>query len=424
MKDITAVILAAGKGTRMKSALSKVLHPVGCGTVLGEVVNSLERAGISDMIVVVGHQADDIKERFSGKGVRFVTQKELLGSGDALRSALEGAGGLRDRVLVTCGDTPVIKAGTYAALVRANGESGAACSVLTCDMDEPGSYGRIVRGADGKISGIVEEKDADESRKAIKEINVGSYCFNRGRLEKYINDIRMNPKKKEFYLTDIIEIFGRNGEEVVTAGCAPEEAIGVNTRRDLAEVNDIMNRRKLNALMDAGVTILDPGTTRVDRRVEIGADTVILPNTVIENNVTVGAGCRIGPFTRLRPGTTLAENVEVGNFVELCRTSVGKGTLIKHHTYLGDTTVGENVNIGAGTITANYDGRDKHGTVIDDGVFIGVGAVLIAPLRIGTKAKIGAGSVVTRNKDVPAGQTVIGIPARPFQPGAGAKEQK
>jgi bifunctional UDP-N-acetylglucosamine pyrophosphorylase/glucosamine-1-phosphate N-acetyltransferase len=424
MDDITAVILAAGKGTRMKSSLSKVLHPVGCGTVLGEVVHSLEQSGVSDIIVVVGHQADDIKERFSGKGLRFATQKELLGSGDALRSALEGAGELRDRVLVTCGDTPLITSGTYEALVRAGGKSGAACSLLTSEMDEPGSYGRIVRGPAGNVEAIVEEKDADPSRKAIKEINVGTYCFSRGHLERYISDIRMNEKKKEFYLTDIVGILAANGENIVTSSCGAGEATGVNTRRDLAEVNTIVNRRKLDALMDGGVTILDPGTTRVDRQAEIGADTVILPGTVIENDVTVGGGCRIGPFARLRPGTTLAGGVEVGNFVELCRTVAGKGTRIKHHTYLGDTTVGENVNIGAGTITANYDGRRKHRTVIDDEVFVGVGAVLIAPVRIGKGAKIGAGSVVTRNKDVPAGETVIGIPARPFRGGAGPREQQ
>jgi bifunctional UDP-N-acetylglucosamine pyrophosphorylase/glucosamine-1-phosphate N-acetyltransferase len=415
MNKITAVILAAGLGTRMKSDMPKVLHRVGSQTILGKVVSSLKKAGVSDIIAVVGHGAEQVEALFKDE-IKFVRQPELLGSGDALKRAAEKMTGTGSDVLVTCGDAPLITDTTYKKLMEAKSARGASCAILTCRVDDPASYGRVVRGSGDEVLRIVEEKDASEEEKKIDEINVGTYCFSRSELKEHINDIELNEKKKEFYLTDIVEILARNGKKVVSESCDPGEAIGINSRKDLAEANKMAYKKKLEELMDSGVTIVDPDNTYVDDEAEVGRDTVIFPNTVIEKDVKVAEGCRIGPFARLRPGTRVAENAEIGNFVELCRTQIGRNTKVKHHTYLGDTVVGEDANIGAGTITANYDGKDKFQTVIENEAFIGVGAVLIAPVKIGKGAKVGAGSVVTKNKDVPAGGTVVGVPARPFDP--------
>lgn len=413
MKKITAVILAAGLGTRMKSDIPKVLHPIGSDTVLGRVVANLNKAGVTDIVTVVGHKAELVEKLFEGK-TRFVKQTELLGSGDALLRAM-GSLGSAEEVLVTCGDTPLITAETYRELVDGHMKGGTSCTVLTCVMEDPFSYGRIVRGADSSVLKIVEQKDATDSEKAIREINVGSYCFEAEDLKKFIREIKMNEKKKEFYLTDIVDILNANGKKTRAHVCAAEESIGINSRKDLAMANDLANRKKLDELMEAGVTVIDPNSTYIDISAEVGRDTVVYPCTYIEGDVKVGSGCKIGPFARLRPGTRIHDRAEVGNFVELCRTEIGEGTKVKHHTYLGDTVVGKNANIGAGVITANYDGVKKSRTIIEDDVFVGIGARFIAPVKIGRGAVIGAGSVVTKNKDVAPGQTVAGIPAKPFK---------
>jgi len=251
--------------------------------------------------------------------------------------------------------------------------------------------------------------------KKINEINVGTYCFARECLKEFISGIKLNKKKKEFYLTDIVDIFVTRGKKVAAAHCDSEEAIGINSRKDLSRVNAIMNKKKIENLMEKGVTIVDPETTYIDESAIIGRETVIFPNTVIEEDVEIKRACRIGPFARLRPGTRLSEEVEIGNFVEICRTKIGTKTRVKHHTYLGDAIVGRRVNIGAGVITANYDGKNKFCTKIEDDAFIGVGVIFVAPVKIGKGAKIGAGSVVTKNKNVGAGETVMGVPARPYK---------
>jgi bifunctional UDP-N-acetylglucosamine pyrophosphorylase/glucosamine-1-phosphate N-acetyltransferase len=373
----------------------------------------LKQAGINDIVAVVGYKAELVEEAF-GKAVSFVRQPELLGSGNALACAVKG---LKDKgadILVTCGDVPLIEASTYEGLLREHLQAGASCTFLTCNMKDPSSYGRIVRDAQGNAQKIVEEKDASEKEKNIKEINVGTYCFKSAELGRHIDDIELNEKKKEFYLTDIVEIFVRNGEKVLTRSCETDEMIGINSRKDLAVANKMLNKKTLEKLMDSGVTIIDPDSTYVDEGAEIGKDTVIFPCTVIASDVKIAERCKIGPFARLRPGTRISSGAEIGNFVELCRAEIGEETKVKHHTYLGDTVVGKNANIGAGTITANYDGKNKFPTVIEDGAFIGVNAVLIAPVKIGKDAKVGAGSVVTKNKDVQAGQTVAGVPAKPL----------
>ena len=413
MDNITAVILAAGLGTRMKTEIPKVLHPIGGTTIFEKIIASLKGAGISDIIAVVGYKAELIEEKFKETGVRFVRQAELLGSGDALAQAaryLEEQG----TVLVTCGDTPLITAATYKNIVEKHLASDAVCTLLTCSLTDPGSYGRVIRDAGGDVDKIVEEKDASCEEKKVTEINVGTYCFRNEDIKKYITDIGINKKKKEYYLTDIIGIFKGAGGKIIAEQCDADEAIGINSRKDLAMANQMVTRKKIEEVMESGATVIDPATTQIDETAVIGRDTIIFPNTVIEQDVKVSTGCRIGPFARLRPGTVLDANVEVGNFVEICRTGIGEGTKVKHHTYLGDTTVGKNVNIGAGTITANYDGKDKNRTVIEDDAFIGVGVTLIAPVKVGKGAKVGAGSVVTKNKDVPAGETVVGIPAQIF----------
>lgn len=414
MNNITAVILAAGLGTRMKSDIPKVLHPIGSDTILGKVVAALNKAGSAEITIVIGHRAELVEEMFKTKA-RFVKQPQLLGSGDALARALGSFEQDKGTILVTCGDTPLITADTYRKLVEKHVKDKASCTVLTCMMDEPFSYGRIVRGAKDEVLKIVEEKDASAEEKAVREINVGTYCFEAADVRKYIREIKMNEKKKEFYLTDIVDIFNANGRTVLAQTCDWTESVGINSRKDLAMANKLANRKKIDELMDSGVTVIDPDSTYIDSGAEIGKDTVIFPCTYIEADVKVGSGCKIGPFARLRPGTRVHDKAEIGNFVELCRTEVGEGTKVKHHTYLGDAVVGKKANIGAGTITANYDGVKKSRTVIEDEAFIGVGAVIIAPVRIGKGAVIGAGSVVTKNKDVRPGETVVGVPAKPFK---------
>ena len=413
MKDAKAVILAAGLGTRMKTEVPKVLHPIGSGTMLGKVIASLKKAGATDILAVVGYKAEAVESFFKGE-IEFVRQEELLGSADALRCAGDYLGGFTGTVLVTCGDTPLFRSETYRALLERHTEENAACTVLTCRMDDPFSYGRIVRDDKGRVQRIVEEKDASEEEKKINEINTGTYCFDNAELQRFIKEIEINEKKKEFYLTDIVEILADNGKTVTATSCDAEEAIGINSRKDLAMANKLANKRVIEKLMDSGVTVIDPDNTYIDEDVEIGKDTVIYPNTVIESGVKIAEGCKIGPSARLRGKTTIARGAEIGNFVEICRTTVGEESKVKHLTYLGDTEVGSNVNIGAGTITANYDGKSKNRTVIEDDASIGAGAVLIAPVKIGKGATVGASSVVTKNKDVPAGTTVAGIPARPL----------
>jgi len=395
----------------MKTDLPKVLHRVGSESMLGRVVRNLREAGVADIIAVVGYKAEIVESLFKD-AIRFVIQPELLGSGDALAHAVDYMAEGEGTVLVTCGDTPLIESATYKRLVQAHRKKKSSCTLLTSEVEDPTSYGRIIRGRRGEIAKIVEEKDSSGEEKKVAEINVGTYCFRKTDLKRHIRDIELNEKKKEFYLTDIVDILTRGRKKVLSAPCDPEEALGVNSRKDLAEVNKIINDRTIDKLMKSGVTIIDPATTYVDGSAVIGRDTVIYPCTVIESDVKVAAGCRIGPFARLRPGTRLAGGAEIGNFVELCRAEIGEGAKVKHHTYLGDAKVGRNANIGAGTITANYDGKNKNRTEIGEGAFVGVGAVLIAPVKVGKNAVVGAGSVVTKKKNVPAGKTVAGVPAR------------
>jgi len=417
MKNMTAIILAAGRGTRMRSRTPKVLHKILGRSILSYVLDSVVSSGVSDVITVVGHGRQEIEAALDGEGVKVVLQKKLLGSGDAVNSARKAVKkGVTD-VLVACGDAPLVRAETFKRLMSKHRESGASATVLTAIMKDPASYGRIVRDG-GKIIRIVEKKDATPREEAIREINVGAYCFKVKDLFSALSEIGPDNAKKEYYLTDVIEILKKRSLTVESVSAEDEsEAIGINTPNDLARASGVIKDSVLSGLMSDGVTIQDPATTTIYPGVKIGQDTTIYPNTMIESDVVIGKKCSVGPFARLRPGTRLADGAEVGNFVELVRTTVGENTKVKHHTYLGDAVVGKNVNIGAGTITANFDGRKKNKTVIGNGAFIGVGAILIAPVRIGDKATVGAGCVVPKGRNVPSGETVVGVPARTLSKG-------
>lgn len=415
MKNITAVILAAGRGTRMKSARPKVLHEILGRPIIDYVLSALKGAGVTETITVAGYGSEELKKAL--KGGKVVIQKKLLGSGDAVMSAKAALGSHPGDILIICGDTPLVKPSTVKALIDKHRASKAGLTVLTAEMDNPTGYGRIVRDDNGRIVKIVEELEAGLYEEVIKEINVGTYCCKASELFEALAEVKPNKKKGEVFLTDAIAVLCKKKagsvESVTTRD--QDEATGINTRKDLARVTGVIKSRIIEALMESGVTVEDPPSTTIYPDVRIGRDTVIYPNTFIEAGVRIGSMCRIGPFARLRPGTTVSDKVEIGNFVELNRTTVSDGTKIKHHAYLGDTTVGRNVNIGAGTITANYDGRNKNKTFIEDGAFIGVGAILIAPVKIGKRATVGAGCVVTKNHDVPADSVVVGIPARIFK---------
>ena len=396
----------------MKSATPKVLHSV-CGRPMIQYVVDLVRTlGSLKTYVVLGHRYDAVHKALD-KGLIAVRQKRLLGTGDAIMSAAAHFKNHRGEVIVVCGDTPLLKKATVQNLIRKHRSAQAAGSVLTAVVDCPQGYGRIIRDGHGDIVAIREDKDVTPSEKEINEINVGVYCFDSRALFKTIASLRINRKKKEFYLTDIVELFRQKGWVFKTAQTDDAvEGLGINNREDLAFAEGVLRRRILKDLMAEGLTIVDPKTTYVDAGVVIGRDTIIRPFTVIENNVRIGRRCLIGPFCRLRPGTKIEDEAEIGNFTEVSRTQFGNGSLMKHFSFLGDAVVGSKVNIGAGTVTANYDGKNKNRTHIGNEAFIGSDSILVAPVKIGKRAMTGAGSVVTKGKVVPEGKIAVGVPAR------------
>ncbi|MFA5148980.1 MAG: NTP transferase domain-containing protein [Candidatus Omnitrophota bacterium] len=413
MDGFGCVILAAGKGTRFFSDTPKVLHDLHGKPVLQHVLDTAKSAGFVRPVVVIGHRSGEVERFLEGQAAVPVVQRMQLGTGDAVKAAKRQLSKYRD-IAVLYGDVPLVKKETLRSLVSSHKASGASCTVLTVDMEDPSGYGRIVRGRfGGNVEAIVEEKEAAAEEKKIREINVGLYCFDRGDLFSAIKKIRRSKIKKEYYLTDAVAILISEGKRVRAFKTGdPDESIGMNSRSDLANAYSIISRRKSAELNKGSVTVLDPSTTFISQDAKIGRDTVIYPFTVIEKGVTVGKRCSIGPFCRLRPGTVIGDGAEVGNFVEIVRTKVGEGAKAKHLTYLGDAVVGRGANIGCGTITANYDGRKKSRTVIGDKAFIGSGTVLVAPVKVGGGAITGAGSVVLKNKNVPAHKVAVGVPAR------------
>jgi bifunctional UDP-N-acetylglucosamine pyrophosphorylase/glucosamine-1-phosphate N-acetyltransferase len=410
--NLKTIILAAGKGTRMKSELPKVLHSVGGRPILEYVLDVARSVGSLKTYVVIGHQGQAVKT-FLPKDIKTVVQRNLLGTADAVKCALPSIGPGQALTLILCGDTPLLTKETVKKIVTTHRKSNASVTVLTAKVEDPQGYGRIVRNSTGQMNAIREHKDATEDELKIPEINVGVYCFDNEKLFRTLKEIKLNPKKKEFYLTDIIELFDSKGYSIKTVTTDDhKEGLGVNTREDLAVAENILRLRVLKDLMLNGVTIVDPNTTYIDKNVKIGTDTIIRPFTFIEKDVTIGKRCSIGPFARLRSGTQLGNDVEIGNFTEINRSKISDKTLMKHFSYLGDAVVGRCVNIGAGSVTANFDGKNKNQTQIDDGAFIGSDAILVAPVKIGKGAVVGAGSVVTKGRNVPAGKVAVGIPAR------------
>ncbi len=432
--ELAAVILAAGKGTRMKSDLPKVLHKVGGRPMVSYVLQAVKGSGSKRVIMVVGHRGELVAQTF-GEQAEIVFQEPQLGTAHALLQTKEALAGFGGHLLVLPGDTPLVTGDTLRDFLQAHQESGACATVLTAVLENPAGYGRVVRDGTGRVVKIVEQKDAAPAELTIKEINTGIYCFSAPGLFDYLSRIKAENAQKEYYLTDLIEIYIRNDRPVAAHRAAqPEEIMGINDRRQLAEAEKILRRRKTDEVMLSGVTIIDPGSTFLDPEVVIGRDSVIYPFTVIEGSSVIGRNCligpgahlknvrlgenvyvvnsvviesiiedncSIGPFAYIRPGCHLKQGVKVGDFVELKKTVVGEHSKVPHLSYLGDAAVGAGVNIGAGTITCNYDGVRKWPTYIGDGAFIGSNTNLVAPVEIGAGAVIGAGSTIT--KSVPPG---------------------
>jgi len=410
-KPIKAIILAAGMGTRMKSHIPKVLHPIFNKPMIERVLDQVRGIGIEEITCVIGHKSDIVKDAV--KGVKIIKQEKPLGSADALKQARASFKNYTGDLLVMYGDIPLVKRETLKGLVDKHRRNKDFCTLLCARAANPIGYGRVVTNDSGRVIKIVEEIEATIFEQAIEEINVGAYCFNGSNLFSLLDKVKSNNKKSEFFLTDIISMAHKKNLKVMPFLTEDEsEALGVNSKKDLAAAEKIIRMRTLDRLMNEGVTIVDPETAYIDEDAIIGKDTIIYPNTIIEGDVEIGKNCKIGPFARIRPGSKMKDSVEIGNFVEIVRSTIDRQSLVKHHTYLGDAVIGKNVNIGAGTITANYDGKGKYVTKIDDNAFIGSGTILIAPVRVGKNATTGAGSVVTKNHDVPPDSTVVGIPAR------------
>lgn len=431
--ELAAVILAAGKGTRMKSDLPKVLHHI-CGQpMLGHVLNTVAGAGVTRTVVVAGFGFKQVAD-FVGNKARVVLQEEQLGTAHAL---LQAGGELSDfpgDLLVVCGDTPLLRANTLARLAQTHSATGAAATLLTAGMDDPAGYGRVIRTSDGSVSRIVEQKDATPEELKVKEINTGVYCFKGHGLFEALKEISPANAQGEYYLTDIIQIFVRKGLLVQAVLLEDHREVqGINDRIQLAQGEGILRRRVLEELMAGGVTIMDPNSTYVDQGVRVGPDSILFPFTFLQGDTDIGSGCTIGPGTNItdctigneveiqysvvtgssighstvvgpyayiRPGTVIGDHAKVGDFVEIKKSTVGNGSKIPHLSYVGDAVIGEKVNVGAGTITCNYDGKNKYQTVLEDGAFIGSNTNLVAPVRVGPNAVVAAGSTITR--DVPA----------------------
>ncbi len=452
-KPLDILILAAGLGTRMRSDLAKVLHKLDGRPLINHVCHTALALAPRSVHVVIGHQGEDVKKAVLGELdddlAHFVWQREQLGTGHAVNSAREFLADEDSTLLVLSGDVPMIRAETLAALVqqhRGHRGRGAACTVLTVKLDDPTGYGRVVRDEAGFFDRIVEQKDATDDEKQVREINSGIYCFDTRKLFDALSRVGNHNAQGEYYLTDVPSLLRQSGDDVsIYRHDDPFEIEGINNRVQLADMERILCRRVVKKMMlDYGVTFIDPKNSYVSQRATIGRDTVIHPNVIIEGETVVGDGCsirsgtrisnskigngveildncvitdaeiaagaRIGPFAHLRPAAKIGENAHVGNFVEIKKSELGRGSKANHLTYIGDATIGENTNIGAGTITCNYDGKNKHRTEIGDNVKIGSDTMLVAPVKIGDGSVTGAGSVVT--KDVAPNKLVVGAPAR------------
>ena len=411
-KNIAVIILAAGKSTRMKSEVPKVLHPICARPMLGYALDLVGTLKTDKVIVVLGHKQEEVKKLLKPK-TKVVVQQRLIGTADAVKQAGGLLKNFKGTVLVLYADNPLLTKDTIKKLFHHHLENNLDATLLTAKVNNPEGYGRVLRDRYSSMCGIVEEKDADDFQRDIKEINTGIACFKASRLFEALKYIRPNNRKKEYYLTDTIGIIYKKGG-VIDGLKLPDikEAWGINSRQDLARANRIMQKRINEEFMKQGITIVDPRSTFISYGTKIGKDTTIYPFTVIESDVKIGRRCLVGPFIHLREGTRLDDDVIVGNFLEVVRSKLADKTEVKHFSYLGDSRIGRSVNIGAGTVTANFDGRRKNTTIIKDKAFIGSDTILIAPVKIGKHAITGAGSVVVKNKNVSDGATVVGVPAR------------
>jgi bifunctional UDP-N-acetylglucosamine pyrophosphorylase/glucosamine-1-phosphate N-acetyltransferase len=455
-KDLAIVILAAGKGTRLKSSLAKVLHRAGGRALVEQVLRACAPLGAKKTVVVVGHQAEQVTAVVEPTGATTVLQQPQHGTGHAMQVARRALGSAK-LVVVLPGDAPLVRTETLRALVAAHRAGNAAATILSAVVSDPSGYGRIVRKSETQVGAIVEESQLSDEQREINEINSSIYCFTLEKLWPALAQVKPNNKHHELYLTDAIAVLASKGETVL-AQIAPDprEVLGCNTRADLAEVDRILREWKRNALMNAGVTIQLPDTVLVDPEVIAGEDTVIEPAVHLLGKTKIGARCTIrtgsvltdatlgddvivephcviansrldervtvGPFARLRADTHLKAGVHIGNFVELKKSTLGEGTKAGHLTYLGDAKIGSKTNIGAGTITCNYDGFHKYPTTIGNHVFIGSDAALVAPVRIGDRAYVAAGSTITDN--VPAEALGIARGRQANKPGWAAKKRR
>ncbi|MFY9344130.1 MAG: NTP transferase domain-containing protein [Planctomycetota bacterium] len=415
-RPLAVICLCAGLGKRTKVSLPKVLLPL-CGrTLAATAMAAVAPLDPTRVVVVVHHQKEKVQKAIEDAcggmftKLQFVDQGEPKGTGHAVQVAMKALGDFRGDVLVTYGDCPLI---TTATLERLREERGnRPCSVLTAEIADPTGYGRILRDEAGRLVGIREHKDCDEEELAIDEINAGFYCFDSEALRGGLANLVPNNAQGELYLTDAVAGFVDDGADVPTLAGAPSEIAGVNSLADLAVARSLMQERIVLEHLANGVVITDPATAWIDHGVTIGADTRILPCTVIGTGCVIGSHCEVGPFAHLRAGTVLEDGAEVGNFVEAKKTKMGAGAKAKHLAYLGDATIGERANIGAGTITANYDGVHKHETKVGARAFIGSGTVLVAPSEVGDDALTGAGAIVTRGSKIGAGEVWVGVPAK------------
>ena len=409
-KEIAAIILAAGKSTRMKSATPKVLHKL-CGRpMIGYVMDLARSLKPGRIIAVLGHKHELVSKEIPAQ-VKVTLQKRLIGTADAVKGSLRELKGFKGATLILYGDVPLLKKETVERLIKRHIENKADATLLTAQVKKPKGYGRVLRDKYFSICGIVEEKDADEFEKDIKEINTGIMCFNKISLQSALSEVKADNNKREYYLTDVIKILYSQGKLIEGIKVDDlSEATGINSRVELARANAVMQSKINESFMLSGVSIVDPGSTFINYGTRIGQDSVIYPFTVIESDVKIGKRCSIGPFVHLREGVRIADDVNLGNFLEITRAKIGKNTFAKHFCYIADTKIGNSVNIGAGTVTANFDGFKKQNTVIKDRAFIGSDTVMVAPVKVGRGSKTGAGAVII--KDVPDQKTAVGVPAR------------
>jgi bifunctional UDP-N-acetylglucosamine pyrophosphorylase/glucosamine-1-phosphate N-acetyltransferase len=428
MEHMMAVILAAGEGKRMKSKKAKVLHEIYGMPLVKWVYQSAKNAGIDDRVIVVGHKAQEVKEKL-GDEILYAFQDKQLGTGHAVMQAQEYFANKEGYVIVLYGDTPLVTSETLKEAISFHKENNNSATVITADLDDPTGYGRIIRSGDGSVLRIVEHKDATDEEKNIKEVNSGMYCFNINDLREALGELDNNNSQGEYYLTDTIEILLNKGKNVRAIKIKDSnEILGINDRIQLAKAGEIIRNRILQRFMENGVTIIDPASTFIDQEAEIGIDTVIYPSTIIEGRTKIGEDCvigpgsrivsceiadgvevknsvvlessidsgtKVGPFAYIRPGSKIGKNVKIGDFVEVKKSIIGDKTKISHLTYVGDAEIGKGVNLGCGVVVVNYDGKKKNKTAVGDNCFVGCNVNLISPVEIKDNAYIAAGSTIT-----------------------------